>query len=100
MVCLAVVEFDFGSGALIFFVSLFAAPCSRRYCFTAPVHGMHIFDTFLTVLWSFIRFVHFSVFFCFPGISMNLGGSFSSKVSRRGVEVMFLVFIQAAFCIS
>ena len=29
---------------------------------------------------------------------MNLGGSFSMIVSRSGVKVMFLVFIQAAFC--
>ena len=31
---------------------------------------------------------------------MNLGGSFSLKVSRSGVENTFLLFIQVAFCIS
>ena len=28
---------------------------------------------------------------------MNIGGSFSFKVNRSGVEVMFLVFTQVAF---
>ena len=37
------------------------------------------------------------VFACSPGISMNLCGSFSLKVSRSGVEEMFLVDIQVAF---
>ena len=37
------------------------------------------------------------VFACSPGISMNLGDSFSLKVSRSGVEEMFLVDIQVAF---
>ena len=40
------------------------------------------------------------VFACSPGISKNIGGYFSLKVSRSGVEVMFLVFIQVAFCTS
>ena len=31
---------------------------------------------------------------------MNLGGSFSLKVSRSGVEVMFLGILQVAFCTS
>ena len=38
-----------------------------------------------------------SVFACSPGIFINLGGSFSLKVSRSGVEEMFLVVIQIAF---
>ena len=37
------------------------------------------------------------VFACSRGISMNLGGSFSLKVSKNGVEEMFLVGIQVAF---
>ena len=31
---------------------------------------------------------------------MSLGGSFSLQVSRSGLEVMFLVFIQVAICTS
>ena len=37
------------------------------------------------------------VFACSPGISMHLGGSFSLKLSRSGLEEMFLVDIQVVF---
>ena len=86
------VAFDFSTGALVFVVSLVAVPRTRRYCFKASVHSVPIFKTFLAAQWSILLFASF-VFVCSPGIFMNLGGYFSLKVSRSGVEVIFLVFI-------
>ena len=60
VVCFAVVGFDFGNGALIFVVSLVAAPRTRRYRFTASVYHVLIFNTLLAAHWSFIILVSFS----------------------------------------
>ena len=99
MVFFAGVVFDFGAGALIFVVSLVAALCTRRYCFRASVDCVSIFKTLLAARWSFIIFLSLS--FClFSRISMNNGGYFSLKVSKSGVNVLILVFIQVAFCTS
>ena len=38
----AMVALDYGTGALMFVVSLVAAPRRRRYSFTASVHGVSI----------------------------------------------------------
>ena len=58
VVCFAVLAFDFGTGAPIFVASLVAAPRTRRYCFTAPVHCVAIFKTLLAAHWSLIIFVN------------------------------------------
>ena len=92
----AVAASDFGVCALIFVVSLAAAPCTRRYRFIAYFHCVSVSKTCLAARWSFVILENFS--FClFSGISMNLGGSFSLKVSRSGVKARFLVFIHVDF---
>ena len=92
MVSSAVAATEFGTGALIFAVSLDAAPRTRRYCLASGFHCVPISKTCFAAPWSFIEIVNFS-FACSPGISMNLYGYFYLKVSRSGVEVVFLVFI-------
>ena len=62
VVCYAVVAFDLGTSALMFVVSLIAAPCTRYKCFTVPLHSVPIFRTSLAAHWYFIIFVSFS--FC------------------------------------
>ena len=99
MICFAVVAFDFGTGALIFVESSAAAPRTRRCCFKASVHCVPKFKIFLAAHWFLTIFLNFS--FCLSsGILTNLGDSFSLKVRRSGVEIIFLVFIQVAFCMS
>ena len=56
----AVAASDFGAGALIFVLSLNAAPRTRRYCFTALFHCVYISKTWLAVLYTFIIFVNSS----------------------------------------
>ena len=89
MVFSAVEAFDFVTGALIFIVSLAAAPCTRRYCFMAYFRCVSIFKTCFAAHRSFKIFKTF-VFACSPDISINLGGYFSLKVSRSGVEEILL----------
>ena len=47
MICFAIDESDFGTGALILVVSLVAAPRTRRYCFTPSFYCVPIFETLL-----------------------------------------------------
>ena len=50
VVCFAVVAFDFGTGALIHVVSLTAAPCTRRFCFTVSAHCVPCLRHFLQLI--------------------------------------------------
>ena len=92
----AVAAVDFVTDAFIFIVSLEAALCTGRYRFKASSRCVSIFKTSFAAHWSFKILKNLS--FClFPGISMNLGGSFFFRVSSIGIEEMFLVVIQVAF---
>ena len=53
---------DFGAGALIFAVSLTAAPCTRHYRSMASFHCVSVSKKCLAAPWSFIIFEKFS--FC------------------------------------
>ena len=55
MVCLALVAFGFATGTFIFVVSLVAAPCTRRYCFTTSVRCLPIVKTFSSLIFPNIR---------------------------------------------
>ena len=81
------VAFDFVTGALIFILSLAAAPCTRRYRFMATFRCVFIFKTRFGAHWSFKIFV----------LLAFLRSSFFFKVSRSGEEEMILVVIQVDF---
>ena len=99
MVISAVAASYFFVGALIFVVSLAAALCTRRYRFMSSFYCVPISKTSLAARSFFIIFVN-SSFACSPRVYLNLGDSFSLKVSRSGVEKMLLVFIRVDFCTS
>ena len=62
MVCSAVAASDLGTGAIILVAFLLAAPRTRLHRFTASVHCVPMFKTFLAANWSFIIYDNFS--FC------------------------------------
>ena len=96
MIISVVAESDFDAGALTFVVSLAVAPCTRRYRFLASFHCLFISKTCLAAHLSFIIFVYFS--FCvFFRDFYESWWFLSLKVSRSGVEVTVLIFIQVAF---
>ena len=76
----------FGTGGLIFNLSLAAARVAAvsRHIFTMCPYQRHVLQLIGISEFSWIIF-----FSCSPGISMNLGGSFSLRVSRNGVEWCF-----------
>ena len=94
MVVSAVAASNLRAGALIFVVSLAAAPIAIVSWYLFPV------CPYLRHVLQLIGLSYYSktlVFACSPVISMNFCGSFSLKVSRSGVEVMFLIFTHVAF---
>ena len=88
---------DFCAGALIFVVSLPAAPCTCCYRFMASFHCVPISKTCLAAHLSFKLFVNFSFWLFSRDFFESRWFFFSMKISTSGVEVMFLVFIQVVF---
>ena len=74
--CYEVIEFDLGTGAIIFAISLVDVPRTRHYCFTASVHCVLIFKTFIASQWSFLIYVSLSFFFLLPRLIFLLCGCF------------------------
>ena len=97
MVCSAVVASDFGTCELIFVVSLTPAHRTRRYCFAKSFYCVLISETCFAAHWSFIIIVNFSSCFFLRDL-YDSRWLFSLKVSRSGVDVVFLVLSNVASC--